>query len=131
MALIKCPECGNMVSDKAENCIHCGCPLSNGVLRISLNTFLKFIKTERLSIYFDNEFITEIKSGFYYDISVTPDETHTVRLEGKSGAGILHQFHLKKEISPGENRHIIVTYNDGNLIDKWEYREQLNFMVKK
>ncbi len=28
MALIKCPECGKEVSDKAAACIHCGFPLS-------------------------------------------------------------------------------------------------------
>ena len=28
MALIKCPECGKEVSDKAPTCIHCGYPLS-------------------------------------------------------------------------------------------------------
>lgn len=28
MALIKCPECGKEISDKAEACIHCGCPAS-------------------------------------------------------------------------------------------------------
>ena len=27
MALIKCPECGKEVSDKAAQCIHCGYPL--------------------------------------------------------------------------------------------------------
>ena len=27
MALIKCPECGKEISDKAEYCIHCGYPL--------------------------------------------------------------------------------------------------------
>jgi|GEM_PF-3849270 hypothetical protein len=27
MALIRCPECGQEVSDKADACIHCGCPL--------------------------------------------------------------------------------------------------------
>lgn len=27
MALIRCPECGNEISDKAEKCIHCGCPI--------------------------------------------------------------------------------------------------------
>ena len=27
--LIKCPECGNEISDKATHCIHCGFPLSN------------------------------------------------------------------------------------------------------
>lgn len=28
MALIKCEECGQMVSDKAEACPHCGCPVA-------------------------------------------------------------------------------------------------------
>ncbi len=27
MALIKCPECGKELSDKANTCIHCGCPI--------------------------------------------------------------------------------------------------------
>jgi len=26
MALIKCSECGKEISDKAETCVHCGCP---------------------------------------------------------------------------------------------------------
>lgn len=25
--LIKCPECNNEISDKADRCIHCGCPI--------------------------------------------------------------------------------------------------------
>lgn len=27
MALIKCKECNKDISDKATNCIHCGCPI--------------------------------------------------------------------------------------------------------
>ena len=27
MALIKCSECGKEISDKATNCVHCGCPI--------------------------------------------------------------------------------------------------------
>lgn len=27
MAIIKCPECGKEISDKATQCIHCGCPI--------------------------------------------------------------------------------------------------------
>lgn len=27
MALIKCSECGNMISDKSESCVHCGAPM--------------------------------------------------------------------------------------------------------
>lgn len=30
MALIKCPECGKRVSDKAGNCPNCGCPIQPG-----------------------------------------------------------------------------------------------------
>ena len=30
MALIKCPECGKEISDKAAACIHCGYPLQQG-----------------------------------------------------------------------------------------------------
>lgn len=29
MALIKCPECGKEISDKAASCPHCGCPVSH------------------------------------------------------------------------------------------------------
>ncbi len=40
MALIKCSECGNAVSDKAKSCIHCGCPLeelrSDGNVKIRM-----------------------------------------------------------------------------------------------
>ena len=28
MALLKCPDCGKPVSDKAEKCVSCGCPIS-------------------------------------------------------------------------------------------------------
>lgn len=28
MALIKCPECGKEISDKARVCVNCGCPIS-------------------------------------------------------------------------------------------------------
>ena len=31
MALIKCPECGKKISNKATVCIHCGCPIEDTV----------------------------------------------------------------------------------------------------
>lgn len=34
MALIKCPECGKEISDKAAACPNCGCPISNEVLSV-------------------------------------------------------------------------------------------------
>ena len=40
MALIKCPECGKEVSDKAKACIHCGYPLENVDTRTNPNMCL-------------------------------------------------------------------------------------------
>ena len=45
MALIKCPECGKEISDKAHTCISCGCPLNellttSGVIRIKIPNFV-------------------------------------------------------------------------------------------
>ena len=34
MAMIKCPECGQEISDKAKKCIHCGCPVKGKSNRI-------------------------------------------------------------------------------------------------
>ena len=40
MAMIKCPECGNMISDKAPACIHCGTPLQvNKSVKIKIPRF--------------------------------------------------------------------------------------------
>lgn len=40
MGLIKCPDCGRGVSDRAKTCINCGCPLeemvTSGVVRIKI-----------------------------------------------------------------------------------------------
>lgn len=35
MSLIKCPECGKEISDKALNCINCGYPLNNNICSIN------------------------------------------------------------------------------------------------
>lgn len=37
MALIKCPECGGQVSDKAPTCVHCGFPLQTKDSKIIWN----------------------------------------------------------------------------------------------
>lgn len=59
MALIKCPECGNEVSDKANVCPKCGYPISE----ISINSSEKLLGVsvnDSIVLYF-NEKILEIE----------------------------------------------------------------------
>lgn len=36
MSLIKCPECGKEISDKATVCIHCGYPIKEETDKINI-----------------------------------------------------------------------------------------------
>lgn len=58
MALIKCPECGGQVSDKAPACIHCGYPLQNKVNDVwngrdvsKINEFLNNLNGDDLHLF--------------------------------------------------------------------------------
>lgn len=52
MALIKCPECQNAVSEKAKLCPHCGCPITRKKVRLSKKE-IKYVqlKKERESMF--------------------------------------------------------------------------------
>lgn len=56
MALINCPECSKEVSDKADACVHCGCPLKK---EIGL-TFEEKLELEKA--FFDMEVLFEDNS---------------------------------------------------------------------
>mgnify|MGYP000260335541 CR=1 FL=1 len=82
MALIKCKECGKEISDQAEACPNCGCPLNahtaKGVIHfywanMKGNTFLK------TNIIVDGTPYGELKCGHSIDVSI-PTGTHTVEL---------------------------------------------------
>ena len=50
MAMIKCPECGNMVSDKAPTCIYCGTPLQvNKSVKIKIPRFATGMMNQKAS----------------------------------------------------------------------------------
>lgn len=67
MAIIKCPECGHEISDKAGTCIHCGCPIS-AIQEPTDNsgTFVVYGYTEwyllkpTLQIYLNGEYIGDV-----------------------------------------------------------------------
>ena len=51
MAMIKCKECGNEISDKAKTCVHCGCPISIETRKkVKKKEWNEFTTEERLSV---------------------------------------------------------------------------------
>lgn len=74
MALIKCPECGKEISDKASACPNCGCPLSeivkSGVVKIKLprtekmaDGFMGLLSSKTASIYSKGKTLWNGKHG--------------------------------------------------------------------
>jgi len=60
MALIKCSECGQDISDKASACIHCGCPIEKPKRTVKI--IFKY-GLARCSVLIDNQSVGAIGSG--------------------------------------------------------------------
>lgn len=52
MAMIKCPECGTEVSDKAEKCPKCACPISNTQVQDKVQTIEQTSKKHKKQIIY-------------------------------------------------------------------------------
>lgn len=66
MALIKCPECGNSISDKAEKCPHCGIPAKYfGANDAAASTEIDYSRLENLLISFDGDYCRTFSKGHY------------------------------------------------------------------
>lgn len=63
MALIKCPECGREVSDKAEICIHCGYPIKDFILS-DIENLLSKIDLCLKSIKIQNETLNNFEQEY-------------------------------------------------------------------
>lgn len=46
MAIIKCPECGKGISDKAKECINCGCPIGQKEIKVAEKVDVEAKKNE-------------------------------------------------------------------------------------
>ncbi|MBO4327126.1 MAG: zinc ribbon domain-containing protein [Clostridia bacterium] len=127
MALIKCPECGKEISDRAKACINCGCPIgpaSNGVLRVQLNSFLKLIGNMSITVTFNG--VTKRITRGYYDEFVVPADGKTRNCNITCVHGLLDGRVFNIPIQSGESKKIFITYNDGKFgSNKWEYRDEL------
>lgn len=55
MALIKCPECGSSISDKAEKCPHCGLPATYFMQR-QTQTDVNYDNLANILVSFDSDY---------------------------------------------------------------------------
>lgn len=66
MALINCPECGNLISDKAEKCPHCGVPAKYfGANDAAASTGIDYSRLENILISFDGDYCRAFSKGHY------------------------------------------------------------------
>ena len=126
MALIKCPDCGKEISDRAESCLFCGCPIGtakDGVLRVQLNSFLKFFGNMSIIVNFEGASV-RLTRGYYKDFVVPADgKVHEGTIVCKHG--LLDGCEYKISLKSGESRKIFITFNEGNFgVKKWEYHEE-------
>lgn len=81
MALIKCPECGKSISDKAEKCPHCGIPAEyfpkNSQNVENNSESIDYEKLPNILISFDNDYVWLFSADHYITNRETKHFLHT------------------------------------------------------
>ena len=93
MALIKCPECGQMISDKSVACIHCGYPLQQPqqtipkkLINVHIHRKGKFVGSAITNIVsVDGVQMGSVNNGGSCDFSIAPG-LHNITI-GKGATG--------------------------------------------
>lgn len=85
MALIKCPECGREISDKARECPHCGVPIAAG-------------KTIPVRFWRERKFVGGMTTG-------------TILIDGNAVGSAQSGTDFEVQLSPGEHNILIQTLN--------------------
>lgn len=137
MALILCSECGKEISDKAEVCINCGCPIQkytdSGKVTIKASGSVSF-KNEAYKMEVcntNNEILCTILPGEMKTIEIKKDMDIFVRPPAsKWFACSPGQRSASSAISVSVNKttKLLVTYSD-NIIRKYILSEVEQFVL--
>ena len=79
MALIKCPECGREVSDKAGSCPNCGCPIASAPTSIKIRALSDDKGVKRTRYFINGRMVAEIPVGSTTTISISQPTRIEVR----------------------------------------------------
>lgn len=114
MAMIKCPECGNMISDKAPTCIHCGTPLYvNKSVKIKIprfNTGMMNQKACEAELTCDGILVWKGFSGQVVTLEIESFNTNVNILIRKAYTGhpfpFFRDFNIKGSVEQGKKYEI-------------------------
>ena len=82
MALIKCPECGAEVSDRAAACIKCGCPLQESYRTTIIRFEHESVMRPKCTLICEGKTYT-CKAGESVELSLAKPTQITIRMSSK------------------------------------------------
>lgn len=106
MALINCEECGKEVSDKANFCPNCGCPVKDNKeeSKVIVYGLTQFVIGGTLKVYINDELVGEVKKGGKLEIPIDKDSELSIKCGINPSRG-------KIEIKAGKITKIQYKYN--------------------
>lgn len=115
MSMIKCPECGKEISDKAKSCPNCGAPASNPCLECTVNIRRKrktAYSARKIRVLVDEKEAIHLENGRIAKISL-PQGRHELSF----AIGNKVMFRLPLVLSDNENQTNIIceTKNGGGI----------------
>ena len=80
MALIKCPDCGKQISDKAGACPNCGCPIANRPTTVKIRCLSDDRHVKRMVFTIGGRRVAETPIGSVATITVKQPTTVDVTI---------------------------------------------------
>lgn len=80
MALIKCPDCGKQISDKAGACPNCGCPIANRSTTVKIRCLSDDRHVKRMVFTIGGRRVAETPIGSVATITVNQPTTVDVTI---------------------------------------------------
>ena len=112
MALIKCPECGKEISERAQSCLNCGCPIQAKKETVDEKTDANcvlihgyeeiFSVSPNVDIYVGDKLVGEVSPASEFKLPITGDCELTFKSNTRS---------RKVQIRKGIDTHVFLSFD--------------------
>ncbi len=125
MALIKCPECGKEISDKATACIQCGCPIkTSNLVKIKIQNcdWTTFMQPESVSIFSNGNLLWSGQTGQVVTLNIDSPIQVIFKIHGIANDPTFvihpnHRYSLERVKKTSWRRNISFLLNEIDIID--------------